>query len=509
LNNNSGNNTRLIVSITILIITSMLMLDRLVPQGIFLDGVTYAAISRNLAIGKGSFWSLYYRGDWIFSEHPPLFFGIQAMFFKLFGDHYLTEKIYSFFIWVVTVILLKSLWNSTKTDTDKKYSYALPVVLWCLVPTVTWAYTNNILDSTMAVFDLAAVLILYKTWSAKDERTAILPMTIAGILIFAATLTKGPVGAFPLAVPGIYWLVFHLGDGKKFISAAVQTIFMLLVVVAWYFILYQFPEPRANFSRYFNEQLIAALSGRREITTGSMGRWLLLYELMMQMLVPVAITVILIVTARLLKLSPLKQSGAGKNALFFLLLGVCASLPIMMSVKQRTFYLIPSLPYYVMAIALLAYPYYLAITERYKGGANSLRYFKISAAVVSLALCVYLGTKVGQIGRDGELIKNMNYLASKFPKGQVFGICAEADKDYNFLAYLQRYNQMEVNPVFYATEYVLIDKRVCNSGIIPYISRIGFRQEPLEMDNYELYRRRFPLKFDFTLLNPVYQTKGK
>ncbi|MCB9046183.1 MAG: glycosyltransferase family 39 protein [Chitinophagales bacterium] len=503
MSNPSGNNTRLIACITIIILTSMLMLDRLVPEGLFLDGVTYAAISRNLAIGKGSFWALYYRNPWIFSEHPPLFFGLQAIFFKIFGDHYLTEKIYSFVIWLLTAILLKQFWNRAIPGNGVSYSYALPLLLWCLVPTITWGYTNNILDCTMALFDIAAVWTLYR--SLKDNN--MWGIITCGILIFCATLTKGPVGAFPLAVPGLYWLVYQRGSGKQFFTAVMLTIFLTAMLIAFYVIFYQFPGPRASFDRYLNQQLIAALSGQREITTGGLGRWQLLYDLAIQMLVPIAITIILIVIVRLLKLTPQKTSG--KHALFFLLIGLAASTPIMMSVKQRTFYLVPSLPYYVLAVAAIAYPYFLVITNRFKAGQKGLRIFRLSAIIVSLGLCIYLGSKVGQVGRDHEMISNMHYLAEKFPKGEVLGICAEAEKDYAFLAYLERYNQMEVNRIFYAQKYVLIDKELCNNDIIPIINSIGFREEPIGLSRYKLYHRHFPLKFDFTLLNPVFRTRDK
>lgn len=480
------------------------------PEGIFLDGVTYAAVSRNLAMGKGTFWALYYRHEWIFSEHPPLFFGLQAIFFKILGDHYLTEKIYSFVIWAITAVFISKLWNKTNTNHQSKYSFGLPLLLWCIIPTITWGYTNNILDCTMALFDLIAVYLLYRTLSSANERKYSIPvLTISAILTFCALMTKGPVGAFPLAVPSLYWLVYNMGNGKLFTKAVAQTVFMSIVIAAIYFVMYQFPESKANLDRYMNEQLMAALSGKREITGGGLGRFTLLYELAMQMLVPAVPGVVLFVTVRLLRIQPLKQTGAGKHALFFLLVGVAASLPIMLSVKQRTFYLVPSLPFYVLALTVFIYPYFAAITERLKVSDKGLKYFSISAVVAIAGLCIYLGSKVGQIGRDKELITNMHYLAEKFPSEQVFGICSEAEKDYQFLAYLERYNKMEVSPVFYTAEYVLIDKEVCNNDIIPLISKIGFREESIELNRYKLFRRHFPLKFDFTLLNPVFRTRDK
>lgn len=505
MNIKSSNNTRLAICISILIITCTIILDRLIPEGIFLDGITYAAISRNLAMGKGTFWALYYRGDWGFNEHPPLMFGIQAIFFKIFGDHYLTEKTYCFAIWIATVFLLYKLWDKEKVTA--KYSYALPVLMWCIIPTITWGYTNNILDCTMAMFDLAAVLVIYSR-ASKHRGIPFINLAIGGLLIFAALLTKGPVGAFPLTIPGIYWLIYNNNSGRALGKAVLSTLFLFAVVAGCYVLLYQFPAPRANFEKYINEQVMAALGGGREITGGSMGRFALLFDLLKETLVPMALGLIIFIVAKIGKVHIVKPVGLNKRAIFFLLVGLCASLPIIMSVKQRTFYLVPSLPYFVLAIATIVYPYYDGITEKWQVG-KGLKYFRITAVTLSLALCAYLGTKVGQVGRDHQLISNIKYIKTQFPEGQMLGICPQANNDYTFLAYLQRYNHMEVDPIFFNTDYVLVDKNVCNNNILPIVSELGFKQQPFGLEQYVLYKKSFPLKLRFTLLNPVYRKEDK
>lgn len=357
----------------------------------------------------------------------------------------------------------------------------------------------------MAMFDMAAVLLIYKGLQQNNSAKSMLMMTGGGLLTTAAILTKGPVGAFPLAIPGIFWLVYHVGNSKAFFKAIGAILLLTTIVAGCFFLLYQFPAPRANFDRYLDEQVFSALGGEREITGGSMGRFALVYDLLMQMLPPIVLAVVIFIIAKIAKVVPVQVKAHKKLALFFLLIGLCASLPILLSVKQRTFYLVSSLPYFVFALSLLVYPYYTGITEKWPTGNKGMKYFRTVATVISAGLCVYLGSKIGQPGRDHQLISNMKYISTQFPKGQLLGICPESDKDYAFLAYLQRYNQMEVNPVFYSTDYVLIDKNVCNNNIIPIISKMGFKQQEFGLEQYALYKRTFPLKFDFTLLNPVYR----
>lgn len=504
MNHNTGLNTRLAVCIVVLIVTCTLILDRLVPEGIFLDGVTYASISRNLSIGKGSFWHPYYRDGWWFYEHPPLMFGIQSAFFKVFGDHYLTEKIYSFVVWVLTAVLIYRLWREVLAVQYEKYSYALPLLLWCLAPTITWGYTNNILDCTMALFDLWAVLFIYKGITSSKWWQ----LVMGAVFIFAALLTKGPVGIFPLAAPTLYWLAFHWGKWKELRTAILQSILLTVLVTGGIFLLFQFQESRLAVERYLHQQLMAALAGQREITGGGLGRLALVYDLMIQMLVPAILGVIIVLAVRALK-TKRPQYQLNSTAIFFLLVGISASLPMMLSVKQRTFYLVPSLPFYIMALCIVLYPYYIALTNRLPVGDKSFRYFKTIAVVASLSLCLYLGSKIGQPGRDHELLADIKYIAQHVPRGEAVGICSEARNDYAFLAYIQRYNRMEVNPVFYAAEYVLIDKQVCNNEMIPFISAIGFKKQGFAIERYELYKRQFPLHFDFTLLNPAFRTGDK
>lgn len=476
-------------------------------EGIFLDGITYAAISRNLAIGKGSFWALYYRNEWTFSEHPPLMFGLQAIFFKIFGDHYLTEKIYSFVIWLVSLLLIKKIWTTHFTDKAHKYTYALPVLLWCIAPTVTWTYTNNMLDCTMAMFDLCAILMFVKAHKANANNKQSAYLIAAAIFVFAAMLTKGPVGAFPIAAPAIYWLTYNKRKTNTLLQAFSHAALLFVIVSILYLVFYHFPAAKANFDRYLHQQLFAALGGEREIT-GGLGRLTLAYELLIQLLPSIALGLILFTTNKLLKTTDSYKTNKS-IIVFFLLIGISASLPMMMSVKQRSFYLIPALPYFVIAISMLILPYYMSITNRLAIKNKALLYFKITSICVAPILCFYLFSKVGQVGRDHQLISNIKHLQTKFPKGQVFGICQQADKDYGFLAYLQRYNQMEVNPTFYSTDYVLIDKERCNNDIIPIVMEMGYQQEAFDLEQYVLFKRKFPLKFDFILLNPVFRTRDK
>jgi len=125
--------------------------------GMFIDGVTYAVIARNLAEGIGSFWFPFYTASVYpqFHEQPPLGFGLQAAAFAVFGDHLAVERVYSLVMGCLTAGLLVAIWRRTIHAAAHEW---LPVVFWLLPSTVTWSIVNNMLENTQTVFTTAAVL---------------------------------------------------------------------------------------------------------------------------------------------------------------------------------------------------------------------------------------------------------------------------------------------------------------------------------------------------------------
>lgn len=72
----------------------ILICPNFLTEGMFMDGLMYSAISKNLANGIGTFWNPYLSETLFpeFHEHPPLAFGIQSIFYNLFGESFYVEK---------------------------------------------------------------------------------------------------------------------------------------------------------------------------------------------------------------------------------------------------------------------------------------------------------------------------------------------------------------------------------------------------------------------------------
>src|SRR6266571_4350347 len=185
----------------------------------FLDGVTYASIARNLAEGRGRFWALHYTETIYpaFHEHPPLGFWLQSLWFRIFGDQWFVERAYSAAAAALVGVFIVITWRAARAVPGARDQDWLPVALWMAAPVVSWTIVGNLLETTVAVFVIAAVAVLIAGQPVREDRRTRVPSwdfaasgsvaaalgrgCSSGLCIVAATLSKGPVGLFPLAAP--------------------------------------------------------------------------------------------------------------------------------------------------------------------------------------------------------------------------------------------------------------------------------------------------------------------
>src|SRR5919112_6909966 len=94
-------------------VMAALILPRIAQRGMFLDGVTYAVIARNMAAGAGSLWRPYFSDTLypVFFEQPPLGLAFQSLAFRALGDHLFVERAFSVLIFAITALLVTAIWR--------------------------------------------------------------------------------------------------------------------------------------------------------------------------------------------------------------------------------------------------------------------------------------------------------------------------------------------------------------------------------------------------------------
>ena len=430
-----------------------LLIPTLVQEGMFLDGITYSAISKNMANGYGSFWDPHYTKVLYphFHEHPPLVFTIQSYFFKVFGDSFFTERIYSLFIAIISMIGIAQCWRLLTEQTELKEYDWLPVLLWVSIPLVSWSYMNNLLENTMGVFTIFSVFYVLKSIV---ERKSIY-LLFGSILIVLAFLSKGFSGIFPLVVPILYAVIYK--PNKTTILYSVYLI--ILTAIVSFFISKVIPESKNNIIHYFDQQLIPSLNNQKEITTNN--RLSIILNLVVELSFPIILLIYLIIKLRLknTKIDFFKN----KMAMIFLLIALSASLPLIISLKQRNFYLIPSIPFYILSISILLAPF---VKEKLdKISALALKWIKMSSFIVLLVVLIFSISRFGKFSRDKEKLTDIYTISRVIPKGTIISTTKNLWADWSLVAYMSRIGYLSLD-CDNKHKYLLIENDNLEPGIL-------------------------------------------
>ena len=399
----------------------------------FMDGSIYASLANNLVQGYGSFWDPYLSADFhpSFHEHPPLAFGLQAIFFKIMGNHFWVEKLYSILMLFLHIYILKAFWKELNTTDNRAWWW--PALLYSLIPTISWSFSNNMLENTIGVFSSLAVFILFKNRQSLNWRATFL----AALSLLLAFHAKGPVSAFPLISPFFIWFVYREFSFTKMLIHQLGLI--VLTVGLFLLLMYSWDDAMFSWQRYFNKQVVGTL----EKESGSFGvrRTFILERLFLEMLIPIIVMLATVVFNKLKKSNP--DKGALKHIVFFLLIGGSAILPIMLSPKQWSFYSVPSIFYFTIAVAVFTFPMLHQWLIRW--GEKKLKIVRMVSIVILLGVGLYSASQYGTIGRDKDKLHDVFLIFEKIPNEKRISGHGAYKHDWGLLSYFIRYGNLSID----------------------------------------------------------------
>ncbi|MBN1826675.1 MAG: glycosyltransferase family 39 protein [Candidatus Eisenbacteria bacterium] len=389
-----------------------LVLPRLTSRGMFFDGITYAAIARNSAAGAGSFWNPHYT-DTIYSsfhEHPPLAFWMQSIAFRVFGDSPYVESFYGLATGLVVLFLMMRLWAAL--GGGERAGGWFPALLFAVFPLTSWILASNMLENTMTVFTTAAVLAVCRAAFAGSRAGRIVGGAVAGLLVAAAFLSKGPVGVFPIVAP--FLCVLALPRARPSAGLAVFAgLFLALLVVAG--ALYAAPEARDSLGIYLEKQVLASVKGERG--SGSTFTFKTLKALIADGMVPLALAAIVAFAHR--RSAPVRRD---RRALFMLLVGLSASLPFFIGPRQSRYYLYPSIPFYMLALAFLFAGAAGALEERLRRSAAARGVAATLAALLFAGAVAGAVAERGAVRKYGDFHEDFTVQKPAVPPGEVYSV---------------------------------------------------------------------------------------
>ena len=402
-----------------------------------MDGVIYAAISKNLAHGIGSAWALHYTNtfDALFLGHPPGMFLLESIFFKLFGNSFFIEKIFSLLLCIITIWGIFLNWKFLIKDNFLKKFIWFPILFWLLTYINMWSFQNNMLEN------LVTPLILFSVYAYLNaiEKNNIGYILGGSFLLFYAYLVKGPVSLFPLCTIFVYYISFRSITLKRTIFYTLISIFFVILLFLGLF--WIFPQSLPSLKAYHTIQIFSAFNGSNEITVNS--HFDILWQILLAIL-PMIIVTVIILLIQIRKNTVKPFSPISKLVLFWTLLALAGSLPLIITLKQRLFYAVPALPFFAIMFGLTC-AYFMNNTYN-KIITRKIIYFNslIGAILIIIAFTISI-LKFRSYSSDKFLLQDITTISDIVGENSIIACDSTMITAYPTIAYLSRYKHVSLS----------------------------------------------------------------
>ena len=191
------------------------------------------------------------------------------------------------------------------------------------------------------------------------------------------------------------------------------------------------------FKKYFNQQVFPGLAGTREDPQSLLRT---LFEIVNQNLLSFLLGLLLVKERKRIFDDLWKEKERRNNFLFLIFTAMSASLPLMVSPKQRPFYLVPSIFFYALSFALL----FQSGVRRRQASMDLKPHINVKIQkillVLTFCICVFIFKNWGRVRSDHEIIEVTKYVKNNFDVGDMVGMLPSPD--WGLISYLQRYHKI-------------------------------------------------------------------
>lgn len=455
----------------------LLVVSQLIQDGMFMDGMLYVSVSKNLANGIGTFWNPHFSKTSMssFHEQPPLYFGLLAVFYKIIGTSMYIERIFCFLTFFITGYFIKKIWAVVyMTESKNKLQSWLPILIWITIPVCFWSYANNVEETLMGVFTIISVYFISK--ALVEKKQLLLNLALAGFFIFLASLTKGPQGLFPIASAGLFWLV----NFKKysFKRCVLHTALLAVIPTVIYSILITSPIIYNSFEMYFTKRFVPTFNN---IGATTKNHFEILFRLLEELTPALLFTGILLFFSKSIK----QVRNTNLNiSIWFALIGLSGSLPLMITLEQRRFYLTTSLPFFAIAISVINTNTISTLINKINRNRKRFRILEIISILIFLSSIIYTITRIGNYKRDKELLADVYLMNKIIPYGEIISCTDNMWNEWSIYTYFNRYNYVSIESISNKQHHFLISYK--NSDDTLYFYR--YKQLNLNTQVLNLYQ---------------------
>lgn len=500
-------------------------------EGLSRVGLDNAVVSQRMAEGFEDFWlpSLSSPGNPDRLNYLPLGYWLESQWYNLFGDNsFMAEKVYSVLTFFIIAALITWIWRLAGMPERTGW---LPLLCWLTIPIVSWSATNNLLESTMTMFVLLSVAFMFKSelLHGRDLRLRksfhggdlrprksllykLCFLILSALAMELAFMVKGFSGLFPIFFPTLYWLIVERrtesGENpsatevrERILSRRIQAfkyaifstaVIVMVWIVTLSIVIINSPEVYNHLYNYLHHQMIGGVLHVQTVSS----RFYIVYVLVLQAIIPLLI--IGIISLLRIKSRPFYhfmfyryfeqkltalQVERSKRGWLFLAVGLSGILPIMLGLKQQEFYIVPTLPFFALAMGCLLYD----LLQDWLENINTIAHrvlIAISVLLFGSGLVLNVAS-LRMMNSNEELLSDMKLILPYLSGGETLSVSAEMMQDAVAAEYFYRYKQ------------VIFDTTAGHNHFVSIYSDVDYQTDSMHYCDMQLPTQRYKL-FELT-----------
>ena len=171
-----------------------------------------------------------------------------------------------------------------------------------------------------------------------------------------------------------------------------------------------------------------------------------------------------------------------KDVMFFFVMALSASLPLMITREQRTFYLVPSFPFFAMTMAILSFPAIHHISQVIEKNKKRQKQLQVSAFMLLVFALIFAIGQIGKTSRDKDILNDIYTIGPLIPEAEIIAVDTQTWFKYNVHSYFIRHYYISLGTKT-NTNYLIFSKD--KKAEVPS----AYRYIPLETKVFDFYER--------------------
>jgi len=144
---------------------------------------------------------------------------------------------------------------------------------------------------------------------------------------------------------------------------------------------------------------------------------------------------------------------------FFFAIGLSAILPLMLTMVQKGWYMVPGFPYLGIGFATLLVPFVHSAIKNIKTKIKFYKAIQVVSVILLLGCFAFIFAQKGKIHRHQDMVEDVYKISKIVPKFSIITVPDNMYEQYNFVlqGFLVRYFNISISP-YEQYEYYLIEK---------------------------------------------------